>query len=157
MKVKISKEELLKRGLVIATVEGFNIEPPDFIELEGEPILAEEEKHCHMCVSAWINCKKCPCHFYVAHTPKSDTPQSLSSTHEVDTPKSGEKCTCGQPTYHEDSCALTKEIKEIADQPKKIEKLVDEFIRDATKVGSMPKSEVRRRLAQLLDAYNKGI
>jgi len=49
-------------------------------------------------------------------------PDDLPDFVELEVEPVEEKCTCGQPTYHEDNCALTKEI---ADQPKKIELKTD--------------------------------
>ena len=83
MKFRISKEEYDR---VWRNLQKFTLE--DYVEMEGKPI-------------------------YVAHTPKSENgtvfvydgkpqPESVFTT----SAKSG--CTCGQSTYHEDSCALTR-------------------------------------------------
>jgi len=83
MKFRISKEEYDR---VWRNLQKFALE--DYVEMEGEPI-------------------------YVAHTPKGENgtvfvydgkpqPESVFTT----SAKSG--CTCGQSTYHEDSCALTR-------------------------------------------------
>ena len=68
MKVKISKEEL-KRVITPRTDYRGDWCLPDFVEMEGEPILAEEEKcaGCCACIDAEGN-----------HTPKTETPMGVS-------------------------------------------------------------------------------